>query len=864
MPVVAHTYNSVIQSILKNTDAKTLHDVITLSFEGYSDQPLLHTRRQFRTQTWTYGKILTYFRKLDAFYQELGVQPRDNVLVIGPNSPEYAAFLLGNYYTNHVVVPADVRSSPELIEKYIQLVEPSILFTSRLRTRDITSIMKNYLILEDLFNYLDEYKPSADSISAPEPDDVAEVVFTSGTTGQPKGVRLTHNNIVSNLRSLHHIIPPMDEFHALSILPLSHMFEQIVGLLIPVTIGASIYYPEKINAVAMTQALQEREITHLAIVPQILKNIFQSIEHRVEEQNRRVLFDRMLSFADYLPLALRRLLFRSVHKQLGGNLKFIAIGGAKPDYRIIKNWERMGFPIIEGYGATEVTAGATGNTIDDRETGSAGRPLPDVQIKIDENDEIMIKGPNVSPGYYKNPKKTARVFSDDGWYRTGDMGKLENGRLYLFGRDAFKIVLSSGENVYVEDLESSLNVHPAIRESCVVAREHEGQDTIHAAILPDTDATSNDIDNAVKQVNEKLETHQQITSHSLWPDEDFPRTPTLKINRKLVTQAVEKYTQHEQPHRSGDQEADTRGSELIEIIADISRVDPVEISDDTNLGSDLGISSIDRLELIAMVETRFDVFIDDYAVSAQTTIGNLQGLIQSAQKAPNRKLLDWKYFQAPISYLRLALLKLIFFPLHGLFVKTRVNGLENLRGLDGPAFLFFNHIGPFDSIMVMRQLTNKQLLRTANAAQQGFWENDTRIDEILIQLLGGGFPVSAINGGGTRAGLERIGRLLDKNFIIVLAPEGRMSRTGRLQRLRRGAGLIASAMNVPVVPIKFKGDYTSVFQVPRDDSAAQPLTSFFPKPKRTTITLEIGQPLDLSGVQYNKAAEIIEHRLRSM
>lgn len=847
--------------------SKNLKEFIDTSFKLNSNSLIYKGKNRYRTEKYTYSQIHTLLKAAGIFYRDIGIKQQDKILVIGPNSSELATIILSGFYNNIVIVPADVRSSKELIERYYKLTKPKLVFSTRLRTSDVSKITKSYLIVEDFFDYLKEYKNIKSprrKINIPQ-ENLAEIVFTSGTTGTPKGVMLTHRNIVSNVNSLQELIPEMDDFESLSILPLSHMYEQIIGLLVPISAGGRVCYVKKVSSISIKKALDEWNITHLVVVPQVLKNLYKNIEREAEKVGKKKLLQTLNGICRYLPYPLRKIIFSKVQKELGGRIKFIATGGAKLDVDVGQKWENMGFKIMEGYGATEVTAGATGNKIDNRKLGSVGYPLPGVKIKVDKNNEVLIKGRGVSPGYYKNKEKTKEVFTKDGWYKSADMGKVVNGRLYLLGRDAFKIVLSSGENVYVEDLESKLNQEKEIWESCVTNLEIDGREKVHAVIIASEGFSKKQVEKAVERVNLRLEQHQQITSHSFWDEEDFPRTHTLKVDRKFIKRKTESQYKGEEisedTFKLGTEEKDV----LISIIAEISDKNIKDIGEETNIGADLSMDSIDRVELVALIEDEFSVFIDDYAINSRTKVNDLRALIDSASnELPKDKLLQLKYFKFPWSVIRNLTQKWLLFPLYSLFIKTKIEGLQYLQNVEAPVIFAYNHIGPLDSVTFLKSLSKYQLEKTANAAQENFWINKPKIIGSFLQLFGGAFPVSPDQASGVRAGLERIGKLLDNGVSVSIAPEGRMTRTGKMQKFKRGIGVVASEMKVPIFPIKIEGNYTDVFRVPRRAADRVPITFFLPRFKKAHIKVKIGKPLNLPGISYNLATEIVEDAIRKL
>jgi len=476
-------------------------------------------RRNYRRQTFTFKEAYAASLRVATF---LNIKKGDTILIISPNMPEYSIPLMAIAHLGAVAVPADARSSEETIQKYIEITNPKNIIYSR-------TIGKSDIVMEDILELskdAKEFKPR--NVGK---DDLYEIVFTSGTTGQPKGVMITHGNILSDLDAIIDIVPKLDRYETVSILPLSHMFEQIISFFLMMSKGGTINYVPKLNSVTLSKELYFSECTHLAMVPQVMKNLVLNMEATVKEKGAYKKYMTMIRISSKLPFPVRRRLFSQVYEKLG-NIEFIAVGGASLDMDSAIKLEAMGIQIIEGYGATEATAVATGPiSIPKRVLGSIGKPLKNIQVKLKDN-EILIKGPTVSKGYFKNPKKTKEVFKQ-GWYHTGDIGRFDSkGNLYFVGRDYFKIVLSNGENVYVEDIELVINNNAHVKDSCVIGIKKDGKEIIHAFLLLKEESH---LDGVMRQINSKLDSKQQINAYQLWTDEDVPRTKTLKIDRKLVS-----------------------------------------------------------------------------------------------------------------------------------------------------------------------------------------------------------------------------------------------------------------------------------------------------------------------------------------
>ena len=368
----------------------------------------------------------------------------------------------------------------------------------------------------------------------PATDETFELVFTSGTTGTPKGVTLTHDNVVASIESFHRIVPPM-EHRIVSLLPLSHLLEQAVGLYYALDVGADILYVRSRNPRVIFDALREHRVTSMIVVPQVLDLFWSAIEREVEKRGRTATFERLRGIGRHLPPALRRVLFGSVHTQLGGHFRLFVSSGAFLPPALQQAWEDLGITVLQGYGATETGTG-TCTSLHDHGLGTVGRAPEGIEMRLAPDGEIQFRGRTVFGGYWNAPEETAAAFTEDGWYRTGDIGHLDDaGRLILSGRTKDIIVLPNGFNVYPEDIENALRI-AGIRDSVVVETQ---AGRIEAIVLgtPGDDGPAelrSKIEAAVKAANATLGPNQRIAGWRLWPEEDFPRTHTLKIKRAPV------------------------------------------------------------------------------------------------------------------------------------------------------------------------------------------------------------------------------------------------------------------------------------------------------------------------------------------
>jgi long-chain acyl-CoA synthetase len=367
----------------------------------------------------------------------------------------------------------------------------------------------------------------------PTPDEVFELVFTSGTTGTPKGVMLTHDNVVASIESFHRIVPPMDH-RLVSLLPLSHLLEQAVGLYYALDVGADILYVRSRNPRVIFDALRDHRVTSMVVVPQVLDLFWSAIEREVAKRGRAASFARLRGIAARLPVAVRRLLFRSVHKQLGGHFRLFLSSGAFLPPALQAAWEDVGVTVLQGYGATETGTGSC-TTLDDHGPGTVGRVPHGIDMRLAPDGEIQFRGRTVFGGYWNAPELTKAAFTEDGWYRTGDLGRFDDeGRLILSGRIKDIIVLPNGFNVYPEDIENALRI-AELRDAVVVETAPGRIEAVVLALVDEEPAaTKTRVDAAVRAANGMLGPNQRIAGWRLWPGDDFPRTHTLKIKRDPI------------------------------------------------------------------------------------------------------------------------------------------------------------------------------------------------------------------------------------------------------------------------------------------------------------------------------------------
>lgn len=818
-----------------------LAQLIEETANKYQDSTFCEIKRILRIERYSFGEINLQSKKLAAYLKTEGVKKGDRILIWGPNCPQWIITFFASLRLGAVAVPVDIATSSETAKKFIEQTQPKKLFISKFISAQSIHPKDNIIALEEVIEISKNLTPSRDEKISE--NDLAEILFTSGTTGFPKGVELTHKSILYSITSISQRFPATRDLKSLSILPLSHIFEQIAGLFLPFSVGAQIAYLTRINSATILRGLKLHKVTNMLVVPRVLNLLLAAIEREVQEEHRYLLYKGLLSISFIVPsYNIRKILFWRVHKALGGNFRFFACGGAPIEKDTAKDLETMGIHVYQGYGSTETAALTTINLDGGSKITSAGLRAPHTEIKVAEDGEILVKSPTLFKGYWKNPEKTKEAF-DGEWYKTGDIGKIDNnGFLFLLGREKFRIILPSGLKVYPEDIESKLNNHPKVKDSCVLGILNDKEIALFATIITDYPKL---IDKIIEDVNKKLENSQQIYHYSAWPAEDFPRLRNLKVDRVKVEEIItnnssEKFQQDEQ------QKKNKKIDMVVEIVAEIAQKDSSEIKAATNLSSDLKFDSLKRVELISRIEEELGVVVAESSINSETTIEKLREICKHSQKIIERVRPNWPRWNTA-TVIRSFLQNFFLFPLHSIFVKINIQNPQFLSQASDPAIYYINHTVAHDMLAVLRIIPPKRRKKIAIIADSWIWDKRF-MGGFVMEILVNGIAF-AKHGPGKGESLEFAAHLIDQGYSLLIAPEGQVTHDGKLLPFKNGTGLIAVEFGTDLVPIKVEG-YRKIFP-----GKFGTILEAIPH-RRGTIDIKVGKPLNFKDTKdYNLATQ---------
>src|SRR6266498_2076425 len=877
--------------------------------------------------TITFGSMLAQVRSVAYRLSQEKIAFGDRVALIGENHPNWAIAYLGIIYRGAVVAPMDPSATTQALAAFLKRSEAKLAFVSpdsvdkfhaaceqmgsNIRAIALRPFARpNGLAAFEEWAQTPTPKEFIDTPPPAEPEDLAVLIYTSGTTGTPKAVPLSHGNIYAESTKVQEVMRISDREVILSLLPLFHAYSQIVNLWLSTIIGARVVYLAELTSAGIERGLKEGGATALVGVPRLWylfhKKIFDAVHARPAPV--RILFRLMLVLngllRDWLGLNAGRLFFKPIHQSFGGKLRLAISGGASFDENVARDFHRLGFTILQGYGLTETSGAATVTRFEDNKIGSVGTPLNGVEVRIDEPSEegigeVLIRGPVVMSGYYRDPEANREVFTSDGWFRSGDLGRFDRqGHLYIVGRKKDVIKLPSGKNVFPEDVEAHYEHSPFVSEVCVLGVKDEssqfkGGEKLSAVVVPNFEhLKTKQIANSkewvvweLENLGRELPEYQRVHDFVLRA-QPLPRTTTRKIRRfelkeQLESRAGEKREKEEIELTEDD-------TSLMESVAGKAIAEAIKqhapkataIHPSMNLEIDLGLDSLARAECVAGIEQTLGIEFNSEEVSRAQTVGELIKLANSItgdKKLPTKEGASEKREFAwhdaldaasadsaeaeslrkrkPVTILfAYLILRLIYIAARLLF-GMEVKGIEVLEQLDPPYLICPNHQSYLDPFLVCatyprRVLGNVFHVGAAMYFTKGVPAQLARLVNVIpidpdAQLL------SAMRAAA--AGL-RSGKILN------IYPEGQRSFDGQLKEFKKGAAILASELKLPIVPVALDGTYR-----------IWPHKSW--RPHLAKVKISFGEPIDPKEVTadekddeivYEKVTAAVKERIQQM
>jgi long-chain acyl-CoA synthetase len=780
-------------------------------------------RRGYRSERWSYRRLAETSLRFARELETLKIGKGDRIMLWGENSAEWVAVYFGCALGGVVVVPMDDGASADFAERVGQQVNAKLLVCSRKHLEQIlpNRVSARLTVLEDLEQSMTNHSPKALSTAPVGREDILQIVFTSGTTSDPKGVVITHGNVLANIAPLEEQIRSYLKYERLvhplrflNLLPLSHVFGQFLGMFLPPILGGVVIFQEELKPSEVISTIRRERVSVLVCVPRVLQSLKQKVERDAEGRGMLVDFRQLLSQSEGHHFLRRWWTFRHIHRQFGWKFWAFICGGAALDGETEEFWGRLGYAVIQGYGLTETTSMISVNHPFRLGKGSIGKVLAGREVKLAEDGEILVRGGGVASRYWSEvgDRNAADATSSDGqgWYRTGDIGALdEAGNLYFKGRKKDVIVTPGGMNVYPEDLETALRRQLEVKDCVVVGIERGGNAEPCAVVILHNDAS---VEVVVQSANQSLAEYQRMRMWMKWPQEDFPRTSTQKPRRKQIREAAEAQMLHPAVNPVA-----ANGSPLAELIRSVAGRSVLALGGDANLDSDLGLSSLDRVELLNAIEDRYQVDLSETGFSAARTVGDLERMLRGERGERAlyhypRWVLRW-----PVTWVRFLAHYLLLRPAIILLGWPRIEGREHLRDVHGPLLVIANHIDDVDVGFIQTALPARfrhrlataaggealEALRTPLSSRSFLGKIFDRIEWILGVSLLNLFPLP--REAGFRQSFSYAGEAVDRGYSVLVFPEGRHTVDGKMNSFRAGIGLLADNLGIPVLPMRIIG-----------------------------------------------------------
>jgi long-chain acyl-CoA synthetase len=706
----------------------------------------------------------------------------------------------------------DDAASPAFAARVFQQVRARLLISSRDHALSVVPA----LFFEDFSAVLARHSAEPLPSQAIRPEDPLQIVFTSGTTAEPKGVVITHANVLANVAPLEEQIRAYSKYlrfvhplRFLNLLPLSHVFGQFLGIYLPSLLRGTVFFQHTLKPADVIHTVRHERISVLVAVPRMLQSLKEKIERDLEAADQLDPFRKRYTAAEGKHFLRRWWIFRRIHREFGWKFWAFISGGAALDRETEEFWARLGFAVIQGYGLTETTSIISVNHPFNVGRGSIGKVLAGREVKLAPDGEILVRGSGVASGYW-SAGELQPVASEEGWYHTGDIGELDaEGNLFFKGRKKDVIVTPAGMNVYPDDLENALKSQPEVKDSIVVPFALNGNaEPCAVLIFRDNQA---DPAQVIERTNQNLAEYQRIHRWIVWPDNDFPRTSTQKPRRTEIAEVVRKTI-------TGDGKEDVRSNgPLADLVSRITKRPAGTLAANARLDSDLNLSSLDRVELLSALEDRYQIDLSESRFSAVSTVGDLERMLQG--EMPPKAVYHYPTWvqRWPVTWIRFAVHYVLLRPSVFILGWPRIIGGENLRDVNGPVLVVCNHIGDVDVGFVLTALPARirhklataaggealEALRTPPVSRNIFGRVFDRIEWFLGVSLLNLFPLP--REAGFRESFAFAGESVDRGYSILVFPEGHHTTDGKMRQFRSGIGLLVNSLHVPVVPMRIDG-----------------------------------------------------------
>lgn len=746
----------------------------------------------------------------------------DKAVIFMENRPEFICSFFGIWNSHGVPVNIDAGYTAEELEYILTDAEPKYIFTSeknlktaeeavKLSGKEIKIINVDTLFIPENFE-VDEYV-----IYSPETEDTGVLLYTSGTTGKPKGVVLTFDNLMSNVDAITEIKLATPQDRVLALLPYHHVLPLSINLLMAIHIGTLIVINDELSAQAIQEALKKYKITIVVGVPRLWEMIHKGIMTKIKANSMALKMFNICKKVNSQTLS--RIVFKKVHEGLGGNIRFLVSGGAKIEPSILEDFKTLGIKVLEGYGLTETSPIIAFNRPDDIHIGTVGTTIPGVSAKLADDGEIIVKGRNVMKGYYKKPAATQEVIDDRGWFHTGDLGKIEDGYISIVGRKKEMIVLSNGKNINPADIENEIFKGTDLIHDIAVV-EHNNH--LLALVYPDFDKVKErkitNITETLKweiidSYNVKAPAYRKILEIKI-VKEELPKTKLGKLRRFMLKDVIKNLDKPKAEEKKNEIKIDKSdkeyGTKEFQALSDYMKKEhDLEITPDSHIEIDLGLDSLDVVEMNAFIEKTFDFSVNEDEAGGIKVIRDICEYIRVHSNAYHSESVNWGdilnervNYKLPKSW-AVGLFRILTAPIFKFYLKLTKKGQEKISS--EPRIYVLNHESFADAFALGHMFTYKQAKNVYFFAIKKHFEKPVR----RFFADNGNIVLVDIN-KNLKESLQIAAEVLKENKSLVIFPEGARTRDGEIHDFKKFFAILSKELNIPVTVMGIKGFYESM------------------------------------------------------
>lgn len=769
----------------------------------------------------SYADVIKYVN----FYSDfLDIEKGDRSALMMENRPESIFSFFSIWAKKGIAISLDAGYTVDQLAYVLGDSEPKYLFVSN-KTKQVaeeanSKLNNNVKIINvDEIDLTIDYKIKQEEFANDSNKDVAVLVYTSGTTGNPKGVMITYENIETNMAGVRAVDLVNENDVILAMLPYHHIMPLCFTLILPMYMGVPIVLLTEISSATLLKTLQENRVTVILGVPRVWEMLDKAIMTKINQSSLAKFMFRLASKTN--SMSIRKMLFSKVHKQFGGHIRLMVSGGAKIDKTILEDFRTMGFRAIQGYGMTETAPIITFNVPGRERSDSAGEVIPDVEVKIADDGEILVKGKNVMKGYYKNETATKEAFDAEGWFHTGDLGRLEGKYLIIIGRKKEMIVLANGKNIDPNDIEAEIIKNTDLIKEIAVT-EYNAQ--LLAIIYPDFEKIQAqqivNIKDAIKwevidKYNVTAPNYKKIHDIKI-VKEELPKTRIGKIRRFMLKDLLEDKV--ETSDKKVEKKAVEVPSEIREKYDIINKYITERYNKDIDLDShielDLGFDSLDIVEFMNFLNSTFEIEIVEQDFVDHKTISDIIKLVEEKSGLTTEKVVEKvdknenlkkiiegdSNVNLPPSAKYAKVLKFLFTPLFKFYFRYKYSGKENLG--EGAGIIVGNHQSYLDAFMLNNAFTYKELSNNYYIATALHFKSKT-----MKYLAGNGNIILVDTNRNLKNTLQAASKVLKSGKKLIIFPEGARTRDGQLQEFKKTFAILAQELNVPIYPFVLKGAY---------------------------------------------------------